>query len=266
MLNRFSLAKMIRSLFRMRRRKPVPFRPIPHDKKAAKAYTKALQGMVAEIAKITREEVVPAASKGPAEASAALEGMKRLAVSITPNTVNIVTGILKKAETTHQAAWIKSVHSATGIDIRPVITEGDLAEEFALVVKRNVSLVKDLSDDACNRVERVITQAVLNGTRAGDISKDLTEQFGIANRRAKLIARDQMAKATSDLTRLRQEQCGIKKYRWSTSLDERVRKTHKANEGRIFAWAVPPSVTGHPGHDVNCRCVAIAEIDLSDDD
>lgn len=44
-------------------------------------------------------------------------------------------------------------------------------------------------------------------------------------------------------------------YRWRTQRDERVRATHAANEGKIFAWARPPAA-GHPGTEPGCRCHA----------
>ncbi len=44
-------------------------------------------------------------------------------------------------------------------------------------------------------------------------------------------------------------------YIWRTSGDEKVRPSHAANNGKIFAWKNPPA-TGHPGQDYNCRCWA----------
>jgi SPP1 gp7 family putative phage head morphogenesis protein len=75
-----------------------------------------------------------------------------------------------------------------------------------------------------------------------------------------LIARDQTSKLNGNLTRLRQEEIGVTRYKWSTAGDERVRPTHRANEGKIFEWANPPK-TGHPSHEINCRCVAIPLLD-----
>lgn len=54
---------------------------------------------------------------------------------------------------------------------------------------------------------------------------------------------------------LRQQEAGYTHYIWRTSGDGRVRSSHAANEGRIFAWGNPPS-TGHPGEDYGCRCRA----------
>jgi hypothetical protein len=44
-------------------------------------------------------------------------------------------------------------------------------------------------------------------------------------------------------------------YIWRTSGDDKVRSSHAANNGKIFAWDNPPE-TGHPGEDYNCRCWA----------
>ena len=66
-----------------------------------------------------------------------------------------------------------------------------------------------------------------------------------------------LLKSIGRLTEIRQRQLGVAGYRWSTSLDERVRDTHAANEGLFFRWDDPPAITGHPGEDIQCRCVGI---------
>lgn len=45
-------------------------------------------------------------------------------------------------------------------------------------------------------------------------------------------------------------------YIWSTQDDDKVRPSHAANEGRIFAWDNPPA-TGNPGDEPGCRCMAV---------
>jgi len=44
-------------------------------------------------------------------------------------------------------------------------------------------------------------------------------------------------------------------YIWRTQGDNKVRASHAANDGKIFAWDDPPP-TGHPGEDYGCRCWA----------
>lgn len=44
-------------------------------------------------------------------------------------------------------------------------------------------------------------------------------------------------------------------YIWRTRRDSKVRPSHAAREGRIFAWDDPPE-GGHPREDYGCRCTA----------
>ena len=44
-------------------------------------------------------------------------------------------------------------------------------------------------------------------------------------------------------------------YIWRMQRDGKVRPSHAANDGRVFAWDAPPA-TGHPGEDYGCRCTA----------
>lgn len=48
-------------------------------------------------------------------------------------------------------------------------------------------------------------------------------------------------------------------YVWRTQHDERVRTSHRVNDGRIFSWSDPPP-SGHPGEDYICRCEAVPYI------
>jgi SPP1 gp7 family putative phage head morphogenesis protein len=99
------------------------------------------------------------------------------------------------------------------------------------------------------------------------VSKEISARFGVSQRRAAFIARDQVAKLNGDLTRLRQTDLGIDNYIWRTSLDERVRPGHAQLEGMRQSWDKPPIVdpkTGrraHPGGDFNCRCTAEPDIE-----
>lgn len=61
--------------------------------------------------------------------------------------------------------------------------------------------------------------------------------------------------------RLSLKEAGVTdRYVWRTQRDERVRPSHRMNDGRIFSWSVPPD-TGHPGEDYNWRCEAVPYVD-----
>lgn len=145
-----------------------------------------------------------------------------------------------------------------GIDLRRVISNSPkLGNALSLRLAENVRLINNLSDDQISRVEGLVYRNVTSGASARQLSVDLARDLLISKKRAILIARDQTAKLNADLNEARQRAAGFDKYKWLTAGDERVRASHRENDGKIFAWADPPEATGHPGHDINCRCVAI---------
>lgn len=81
--------------------------------------------------------------------------------------------------------------------------------------------------------------------------KQTEENF---NNRLKLTCTQNVITSYNSVLRQFAIESGIKKYIWRTMLDDRVRPTHAANEGKIFDLDNPPPHTGHPGTEINCRC------------
>lgn len=148
----------------------------------------------------------------------------------------------------------KMNNSIFGIDI--FVGEPWLQDQLKLFASQNAQLIVSLPEDELERVGSVIERGLQQGLRFKDIAVSMQKSFGITRRRATLIARDQTTKLNASLTKLRQQEVGVEEYIWQTSGDERVRATHRHNDGKKFRWDTPPEVTGHPGNDVNCRCVA----------
>jgi SPP1 gp7 family putative phage head morphogenesis protein len=148
----------------------------------------------------------------------------------------------------------KITESVFGIDL--FMGEPWLLDQLKLFSSQNAQLIRSLPDQELERVSGIVERGLQEGSTYSDVAKEIQKSFGITERRAKLIARDQTKKLNSSLTKLRQQELGVEEYIWQTSNDERVRPTHKANNGKKFRWDDPPAVTGHPGNDVNCRCIA----------
>jgi SPP1 gp7 family putative phage head morphogenesis protein len=135
-----------------------------------------------------------------------------------------------------------------------------LQDQLKLFSKQNAQLITKMTQEELERVSGIVERGLASGTRFTEIQKEIKESFGISERKARLIARDQTAKLNANLTELRQREIGVEEYVWATALDERVRPSHKLNEGKTFRWDKPPK-TGHPGFEINCRCQAIAVMD-----
>lgn len=150
----------------------------------------------------------------------------------------------------------KMLNKVLGVD--PFISEPWLQEEIEAFIVQNVSLIKTIPEDFFKSIKGIVLDGARSGKTINDISSDLDKRVDVSKSKAKFIARDQVSKFNGDLNRLRQTNIGIKSYIWSTSLDERVRESHAKKEGKEFRWDNPPSDTGHPGEDFQCRCVALA--------
>ena len=159
----------------------------------------------------------------------------------------------------NESQFQKMNRSVFGIDLYQ--DEPWLEDQLKLFANQNAQLITGMTSQELERVAGIVERGLQQGERFTQIAEELQKSFGISHRRATLIARDQTSKLNSSLSKLRQQELGIEEYIWQTSGDERVRPTHRANDGKKFRWDKPPSKTGHPGHDVNCRCVAVGVIE-----
>jgi len=148
----------------------------------------------------------------------------------------------------------KVFKAVLGVDVfrsEPYISP--ILETYA---QANANLIKTLSQRHITDVRSIAMQAVRQGLPANTVREMIAGKVGKTNANLQLIARDQVSKLNGQLTRVRQTELGVRRYFWRTSLDERVRASHRVKEGRIFRWDQPPADTGHPGEDYQCRCYA----------
>jgi SPP1 gp7 family putative phage head morphogenesis protein len=167
----------------------------------------------------------------------------------------IATSVVNKGNRQHKKAFLADVEKKLGIDVNRVLSDKKLKRLLDRKIDDNIRLIQSIPKEHFARVRAAILQGRRKKDTEFSIKRDLQKIAGITKNRAKLIARDQVSKLNGELNKLRQTDIGVTHYRWRTARDARVRPTHKANEGRVFAWSDPPP-TGHPGEDVNCRCDA----------
>jgi SPP1 gp7 family putative phage head morphogenesis protein len=147
--------------------------------------------------------------------------------------------------------------SALGIPLRRDIR---LSQIMDAALRDNTSLIVDTTGIIAAETVAIMEAPTALGMRVEDLADLIRQRAQVGQSRAELIARDQTLKLNGDVTKERQLNAGIGSYTWSTSQDERVRPEHAALEGNIYEWSDPPDV-GHPGEDIQCRCVAIPHIE-----
>ncbi len=160
----------------------------------------------------------------------------------------------------------KTVKRPIGITVDLLDDEKDLiAERFSENLKLTI---KKFSDEQILALRKDIDNVVFQGIRAESLQKSLQERFSISASKAKFLASQEIKLFTSKYKQIRYENAGIRKYKWSTSKDSRVRPDHKDLDGKIFFFDQPPvenKDTGdraNPGEPFGCRCIAIPIIDV----
>lgn len=210
---------------------------------------------------IARDAVIP---RRPIEFSLTKLAQKFGGIEDTANRLATAAAQRSLAETDKRLAAV--IGESMKVDISVALTEsGPIRASVTKAVQANVDLIKSIPEQYFEKLETTVWDNLVDGMRFEDLADKIQRVADVTESRAKLIARDQTSKMNGAFNEARQTSVGIDKYIWSTSGDERVREEHAANDGKIFDWNDPPA-TGHPGEDIQCRCVALPYVELDKED
>ena len=150
----------------------------------------------------------------------------------------------------------KAFRSALGVDIRLFLTDATVQAHMTQALATNVELIKTIPPRLHESLRRRIAEAFAGRTVQSATAIPIVGA-GIQIERVQPPAVD--AGSTQKAER-RPENCvssrsGVTHYIWRTSEDERVsQRTRKTTGKRLRGRRRLPVTTGHPGHDVQCRC------------
>lgn len=135
-------------------------------------------------------------------------------------------------------------------------------EIFRALQEQQVDLITSLPRGVAKRVQEIASGSAFAGATPKVVIAEIMKAAGVAENRARLIARTETARAFSNMTQARAMSAGSTHYVWRSAKDRDVRETHRALNGHTFAWNDPPVAEKdgsrhHPGQGINCRCVAI---------
>lgn len=273
MLNQ--LAPLIQQSSKRKRGRKAKAKPVRVSRKLELDYTRALLAIVDDMHTETVKALMPlietpSIGDGKRQVADSLFSDFKSAFSRTANTVKAkVSGIaetLAKTVVSRQGQQSDNQLSAmiqqrTGIDFSGLMSDSVLQEAVDEAVAANIALINSIPQQYLDRVEQAVMASLQAGTLNDTLADDLLKIEGVTKNRAKLIARDQLGKINSRLSQIRQQSLGITHYFWSTSQDERVRDRHRRWDGDRIAWDMP-TIDGHPGQAIQCRCTAIPDLDF----
>ena len=158
---------------------------------------------------------------------------------------------------------LKSILADHGWTVKLTMTP-ETRDVLKASVAENVALIKSIAQQHLTQVETLVMRSASVGGDHATLYKELRERYGATKRKAELIARDQNSKATSAITRARQQECGIEEALWMhSSAGAFPRQSHVDNNGNKYkvseGW-YDPAIKKYiwPGTEINCRCFARA--------
>lgn len=196
------------------------------------------------------------------------EATRKMGQVVKPSVVSadakkhaLIVAKYQKAQLTRQA------QAAIGVD--PLFKDKHLVARIDQFAHENATLITRIPRELHDDLSVMITRGVSSGKNPTSLGHQISQRFGIAERHARLIARDQTLKMYGDVNHMRQRELGINRFTWRTTGDERVREEHAELEDEEFDYDEPPDIDGEPtlpSEAVMCRCYADPIFDTGDDD
>jgi SPP1 gp7 family putative phage head morphogenesis protein len=150
-----------------------------------------------------------------------------------------------------------------------------MQDRLHFLIRSNAQYISTIPQTVAAHTVQHVQQEQMKGRRAEDILHDLKPYMGsLKDWQVQRIARTEVAKADTAITRTRAEDIQLNWYVWETSSDARVRDAHRKMQGVLINWNDPPSPEAlarekpvghyHAGNIYNCRCLALPVVDFGD--
>lgn len=173
----------------------------------------------------------------------------------------ITHSILSKTRNANAKALYSQVENVSGIPVKTLMMNEGLNPKFNALYIETEEWIKKLRDDHLIAINNNTLRMMTEGKSIPDIVDNLVKSGAVAESKAGLVARQQVASFNGLATKIRGQSLGITEAIWKTGRDERVRASHADREGKRFNLkdGLYSSLDGkhlHAGTDFNCRCRA----------
>lgn len=146
-----------------------------------------------------------------------------------------IEGWARLAEAWHRARWRRTVQASTAVDLGALIGPQDMRETLETIIARNVSLVRDVSEQTRQRIADAVFRGLQARTPPREVAKQIGQAVSMGRQRALRIAADQNVKLSSALNEERRRQAGIDSFAWVHSGKMHSRPEHVARDRRLYS-------------------------------
>lgn len=135
-------------------------------------------------------------------------------------------------------------------------------DKLKAIVIENINLIKSIEKEYFTQLTTITMESITRGRDLAYLKDEIKKRYGVVERRAALIARDQNNKATSIITHTEYEELGITEAIWKHNPGSKQprhehvmanNKVYDISKGMYFA-----SVDRYvfPGEEINCGCTS----------
>lgn len=178
--------------------------------------------------------------------------------------IKLAKRFIRSSRSTYDKQFMNELKKA-GFTVKFSLNK-DIEEVLEGAIAQNVGLIKSIGTEYLERVQQQVWEGVTNGYDLGQISKSLVDAYGISDRRAAFIARDQGAKLHAVIERERRKEAGITQAVWLHShAGKTPRPSHVRANGKVFDIEKGLYLDGEwilPGTIYNCRCGSKSLLDI----
>jgi SPP1 gp7 family putative phage head morphogenesis protein len=191
----------------------------------------------------------------------------------------LALNMITQVAVTNARSWrAAATKSSKGREIYAMLRQemrGNVGMRVRHLVRENADYISTVPVKIARQVTQHVQEQQMKGLRSSTIAKDLRQYIGnLRDFEINRIARTEVAKADTAITRARAEQLNLNWYQWQTSEDARVRKSHRKMDLVVINWSDAPSpetLVGekseghyHAGNIYNCRCIALPITDINE--
>lgn len=195
------------------------------------------------------------------EAEIALEEAAKVAEQSMFSFAGLFRSFADMIQTWHLGRFVKQLVYSTKVDLTTQMTAADVGETMEDWVNRNMSLIRNVSDEIRAKISDIVFRGLQNRTPVREVAKEISNVTGLARNRALRIASDQTVKLSSALDQERQLQLGMTSFEWRHSGKVHYRPEHLARNDKVFKWNSEVGRNDPPGFAPFCGCKALGVLE-----
>lgn len=247
--------------------------PIHNNVAINKRYEKALQQIVDQMRKSTKKELNVLFSRkyaktyfklaNDAKKNQSLSTKAKLAIAalllkfqlmFRRKSKTLVQAMLEDVEKYASTAVRRSLKELTGEIFKTSVISDIGKTKSQAIITENISLMKSIPEQYFTQITSKVMRAIVTGSTAS-LAEAIEKHGKVSEKRAKVIAIDQVHKAIQATVMQKLLDQGFSKFRWVyTYRSKEPRMYHIHRNGKIFSFKNPPG--GElPGQPINCKCL-----------